>query len=83
MGIIDLTVEMERRKKDPYPCSDCEMGSASINQYTDPKTGHLMQESHDCTETCQIFKDYWNKKSAKEHLFGNNIRDAIETIKGK
>lgn len=82
MGVVDLTVEMERRRQNPSPCDGCEMGFGSIGQYIDVKTGHLMQESHDCMETCQRFRNHWNKPS-REHIFGQNIRDAIAIIKGK
>ncbi len=61
MEVIDLTIEMERRKQNPHPCDNCEMGSSSVGQYTDPTTGHLMQESHDCHETCEEFKKHWAK----------------------
>ena len=58
MGVIDLTIEMESRMQNPSPCKRCEMGSSSMWQYTDPKTGHLMQESHDCSETCEELKNH-------------------------
>ena len=58
MGTIDLTVEMERRLKNPHPCDGCEKGYGSIGQYTNPKTGHLMQESHSCSEICERLKNH-------------------------
>lgn len=72
MGIIDLTLEMERRQRNPHPCDKCQMGSASVGQWTDPKTGHLMQESHDCSETCQILKERDIAMGAKSILTGVN-----------
>ena len=87
MGVVDLT-EREKRKN-PTPCDGCEMGWGSIGQHTDLKTGHLIQESHDCQETCQRFKDFWDKPLVKKHkdpwvpFFGKHIREAIKTIKGK
>ena len=58
MAVVDLTLEMKRRVKNPNPCDGCEMGYGSIGQYTDSKTGHLMQESHDCSETCERLKNH-------------------------
>jgi len=59
MSTSDLTELMAERIKYPHPCDGCLVGGGSISQYIDPETGHLMQESHDCSGTCEEFKKYY------------------------
>jgi hypothetical protein len=58
MMIIDLTELEAERKANPHPCDGCLMGYGGIGQFTDTKTGHLVQVSHDCTKDCQWLKRY-------------------------
>ena len=83
MSVIDLTELMAERQANPHPCDGCEAGYGSIGQWTDPKTGHFMQESHDCTEDCQKLREYNPTKISSGPFFGQNIGDAIRIIKGK
>ena len=64
MSTIDFTVLMEERIRKPRPCDNCYVGGGSISQFIDPITGHLMQESHDCSETCELIKRYTSKEYA-------------------
>ena len=73
-------------KPRPYsPCDGCQMGHRSVSQKT--VDGKLYTKIDDCQETCDIFKNHINgipqPIPKKEHIFFNNIREAITTIKGK
>lgn len=58
--VVDLT-ELLKEKKDFCPCNGCEVGRGSTSQWADLETGHLMQQSEDCMETCEIYQKQWFK----------------------
>lgn len=70
-----------RREREYSPCDGCQVGWYSVSQYTDPKTGDLMQKSEHCSETCKLL-EVWREPMV-EKAFGENIRDAIDIIKGR
>jgi len=77
---IDLTEV--RKNRIPSPCDSCIGGFCNISQYTDTKTGHLMQRTEDCHETCQRFQDYIKTITSKiTHRKPTKIQGNLENTK--
>lgn len=68
MSIIDLTELIEEHRSNPSPCDGCEMGWTDINQWTDPKTGHLMQETKVCHDSCEKLKESYRTDEYRKLL---------------
>ena len=74
--------EWHEVKPRPYsPCTNCEMGHCSVSQKTE--NGKLYTKTDDCQETCVTYKNHINGilGQKKEHIFFNNIREAVRSIK--
>lgn len=75
--------EWHKVEPKPYsPCDNCQSGSCGIT--SEIRNGELWMKSDDCHETCERYREYWDNlgsnKPKKEHLFGDNIRDAYASI---
>jgi len=82
--IVNLTKAAGERV--PSPCDGCECGSASLSQYIDPKTGDLMEETTSCVETCERLRMWIRDETPgkrRDYGFGQNIRDALDVIRGR
>ncbi len=68
--------------KPKSPCDGCEMGYGSYSHSVIDGVDYSKSES--CHDTCVRFKN-WKPEPARRggHLFGDNIRDAIKTIRGR
>ena len=71
-------------KSRPYSsCDSCEMGFCSISHKTEGGKDYV--KTDDCHETCGRFKNHVYQReenSIKDHIFGDNIREAIRVIRG-
>ncbi len=77
--IINLSkIERERVYS---PCDGCQVGWYNVSQYIDPKTGDLMQKSEHCSDTCERLK--MTRGPRAEKPFGENIREAIDILRGR
>ena len=70
------------------PCANCQVGWSSYQSRTN-ENGELETKTDSCSETCERFREYYKSEhsrktlASREHFpLGENIRDAIRSIKG-